>query len=213
MNRSDAEKARKAHSQHDSSRPQGSARKTGYGNHQSLVLAASTLPTSYQPHRGEIFQNLYIDHFISLQDTSIIAWITELPKIAHAPSSQSELYGIRAATMASYARLSGNKDIEREASKWYLRGLDAQRKSLSSATNHTSCSQGAVGAALMFSCFESIICTTPMGWMQHYEAAIKMFEIAGPEKCQTGLIHMYFRSIRLPAVSLPDLPSASSRVY
>ena len=175
-------------------------------NPNTMLAYASKLPTTYQPRRGEIFQGLYIAHFISLQDTSVHPWITELPKIASNPSDQSEVYGIRAATMALYGRMSGNKDLELEGSKWYSKGLDAQREILSVAAKTQSyqpCIHRAVGAALMFSYFESIICTMPTGWMHHYIAATKMFEIAGPENCQTGLMHTFFRSVRVAAVRKP----------
>jgi hypothetical protein len=171
--------------------------------HGTILAAASRLPKSYQPRRTEIFQELYISYFISLQDVSMHPWITELPKLASSSSGRSEVYGIRAATMAVYGKMSGNRDLEIEASNWYSRGLDAQRKTLPVAakahSDQPSCHK-AVGAAILFSYFESVICTLPMGWMQHYIAATKMLEIAGPEKCQNGLMHMFFRFIRVAAV-------------
>jgi hypothetical protein len=168
-----------------------------------ILASASKLPTSYQPSRGDIFQDLYISHFIHLQDASVTPWITQLPNLASSPSGPSELYGIRAATMASYGRISGNRDLEIEASHWYSKGLDAQRETLPLAAKSLSyqpCGHRAVAAALLFSYFESVVCTMPIGWMQHYIAATKMLEIAGAEKCQTGLMHMLFRSIRIAAV-------------
>ncbi|KAF8848301.1 hypothetical protein BDZ45DRAFT_733024 [Acephala macrosclerotiorum] len=183
-----------------------------------LISQASKLPTSYQPSRGDIFQDLYIANFISLQDASLHPWIIEIPKLASSSTGHFELYGIRAATMALYAKLSRDPDLEVEAAKWYSKGLDAQRKELPLARDPESYYAGilrAVGAALMFSYFESIICTLPMGWMQHYAAAIKMFEIVGPENCQTGLMHMFFCSIRVSAfiISLTeDQPSLLASV-
>lgn len=208
--RSVAERSRRAN------RPQDPSHlhelESDFGKHEAVVAAASTLPTTYQPNRGHIFQDLYIAHFISVQDTTVHSWLAELPKLACAPSSRSELYGIRAATMALYGRLCHNRDLELEASKWYSKGLDAQRETLPLATRKQSYApfnDGAVGAAVMFACFETVICTVPMGWMQHYEAAVKMLEIVGPEKCQSGLMYMFFRSIRVAAVSLSDLLAAS----
>lgn len=171
-----------------------------------MLAAASKVTTYYQPDSAQLFQDLYISYFISLQDASVHPWITDLPKLALSlcgESTQSELYGIRAATMALYGRMCGNKNLELEASKWYSKGLAAQRKALSLAVKTESyqpCIYRAIGAALMFSYFESVMCTMPLGWMQHYIAATKMFEIAGPEKCQTGLMHMFFRSIRVASV-------------
>jgi hypothetical protein len=165
----------------------------------------SKLPEG-QPSRKHIFQDLYLANFISAQDANVHPWIVELPKLTAASSDHhSELCGIRAATLALYAKLSRNTDLELEASKWYSKGLIAQRRELQLATskeNNSSCTQRAITAALMFSCFECVITTMPMGWMQHYIAAIKMFEIAGPENCQTGLMHMFFRTIRVAAVRL-----------
>ncbi|CZR68650.1 uncharacterized protein PAC_18549 [Phialocephala subalpina] len=168
----------------------------------NLIFQASKLPTSYQPSRGDIFRDLYLANFISLQDASMHPWINHLPKLASSSTGHSELYGIRAATLALYAKLSHNQDLELEAAKWYSKGLDAQREQLPLAAksqSYSPCIHKAVGAALMFSYFESVICTLPMGWMQHYAAAIKMFEIAGPENCQTGLMHMFFCSMRVAA--------------
>jgi hypothetical protein len=181
--------------------------------HMHIISQASKLQTSYQLSREDIFQDLYIANFISAQDASMHPWIVELPKLASTSPGQSELYGIRAATMALYAKLSRNIDLEVEAAKWYSKGLNAQREQLTLAAGTQSyrlCFHKAVGAAMMFSYFESVICTVPMGWMQHYEAAIKMFEIAGPEKCQTGLMHMFFRSVRVAAARLSNF-SASRR--
>ena len=169
-----------------------------------IIAAASKLPASYQPRRTEIFLELYISNFVSLQDTSVHPWITALPKLVSSSADQSEVYGIRAATMALYGRMSGNRDLEVEASSLYSRGLDAQRETLpvaDKAQSYQFCCHKAVAAAMMFSYFETVICTMPMGWMQHYIAATKMCELSGPEKCQTGLMHLFFRSIRVAAVS------------
>lgn len=169
----------------------------------STASQASALPNSYQPCRGEIFHDLYIGHFTSAQGATMHPWILELPKLASSPTGGSEQYGTRAATLALYAKLSNNCDLEIEAARWYSKGLDAQREQIPLATkssNYQPCIHRAVGAATMFSYFESIMCTIPMGWLQHYTAAIKLLKIAGPEQCQSGLMHMFFRSLRVAAV-------------
>jgi len=169
-----------------------------------IVSHASKLPP-LQPGRQDIFQDLYVANFISAQDETMHPWILELPNLT-SPSSNylSELYGIRATTLALYAKRSHNTDLEVEAAKWYSKGLVAQQQGLhlsASPKGYSPCRHKAIGAAVMFSYFESLITTVPVGWMQHYAAAIKMFEIAGPENCQTGLMHKFFRSIRIAAVS------------
>ncbi|KAH8817128.1 hypothetical protein F5884DRAFT_778512 [Xylogone sp. PMI_703] len=175
----------------------------------------SRLPTTYQPEKGDIFQSLYLAHFISSQDTEYQSWISKLPHILSLPNSldRPEVYAIRATTMAFYGRLSKNEQLQLEASKWYAKGLKAQRESLPITANsrgqepHT---QGAVCSAIMFSLFESVICTDPMGWMHHYDAAGKILEIVGPENCQTGMMFMFFQTVRLSSFVIAltrDVPS------
>jgi hypothetical protein len=177
---------------------------SGPAKRMHVLSQGSKLPP-LQPSRRDIFQDLYIANFISAQDVTINPWVAELPNLISTSAStrSSEFYGIRAATLALYAKLSHYTDLEIEAAKWYSKGLIAQRRELQLAarTQKASlCHHKAIGAAVMFVHFESVICTVPIGWMQHYAAAIKMFELAGPENCQTGLMHMFFRSVRVAAV-------------
>jgi hypothetical protein len=168
-----------------------------------LECNASRLPTSYQPDRQGFFQELYVAHFISSQDSVVSGWITELPRLLLQPEDQTQLYAIRATTMALYGRISRNKGLEEEATKQYCKGLECQQQQLLMPTGEYDNNQyisGALCSAIMFSYFESIICTTPMAWMLHYLAAGKMLEIATPEKCQSGLMLMFFRSIRVASV-------------
>lgn len=173
-----------------------------------IASLASKLPITSQPSRHDLFQDLYIANFISAQDTTMHPWLLELPKLTSTSSGhKSEFYSIRAASLAFYAKLSRNTDLEVEASKWYSRGLVAQQQELHLAakkSDYHPCRHKTIGAAMMFSYFESVICTVPMGWMQHYAAAIRMFDIAGPENCQTGLMHMFFCSVRIAAVGFPN---------
>jgi hypothetical protein len=162
----------------------------------------------YQPERGTLFQQLYVAHFISSEDTRVHSWLAELPNILSRPNGNEEVYAIRAATMALYGKLTRDKQVEAEASKWYAKGLEVQRTKLCLASqkrNYRPCIHGAIGAAILFSYFESIICTMPMGGLQHYAAAAQMLEVAGPENCQSGLMHMFFRSTRIASVRIPFL--------
>jgi hypothetical protein len=174
-----------------------------------IASQAFKLPTTRQPSCQDIFQDVYVANFISAQNATVHPWILELPNLTSLSSSYlSEVYGIRAATLALYARISHNLDLEVEAAKWYSQGLVAQQQELHlamSTESYSPCCHKAIGAAVMFSYFESVITTVPMGWMQHYAAAIKMFEIAGPENCQTGLMHKFFRSVRVAAVCAPQI--------
>lgn len=59
---------------------------------------------------------------------------------------------------------------------------------------------GVVCAAMVFAFFESVLCTSPLGWLQHFRAAEQMLAIFGPRKCQNGLMHMMFHSMRIASV-------------
>jgi hypothetical protein len=162
------------------------------------------LPTAYQPHRGDIFQQHYVAHFVSSHDSCIHTWINHLPNLMSSPPHSPEVFAIRAATIAFYGKLSGREDLELEATRWYSRGLESQRKYLEAASQekeHGLCTERAVCAAIMFSRFEAIICTSPVGWIHHFTAAVKLLELSGPKKCQNGLMHMFFRSMRIASVS------------
>jgi hypothetical protein len=171
----------------------------------SRLCQASGPRVPYQPERGALFQQLYVAHFIASEDTRVHSWLAELPNILSRPAGDEEVYAIRAATMALYGKLTRDKQVEVEASKWYAKGLEVQRTKLCLASqkgNYKPCVHGTIGAAVLFSYFESIICTMPMGRLQHYAAAAEMLEVAGPENCQSGLMHMFFRSTRIASVRL-----------
>jgi hypothetical protein len=164
---------------------------------------ANKLPTTYQPLKGDIFQQSYIAHFISSHEACVHSWIGQLPNLISDPIYSPEVYAIRATTMAFYGKISGSKDLELEATRWYSKGLESQRVHLEAASNkkkHGLCTKRAVCAAILFSHFESIICTDPVGWIHHYNAASKLLELSGPKKCRGGLLHMFFRTMRLASV-------------
>lgn len=161
---------------------------------------AYKLPTSYQPRKGDIFQQHYISHYISSQETCIHSWLVHIPDFISTSIYSPEVFAIRATTMAFYGKMSGNEDIQHEATRWYSRGLESQRTHLeetSKEKQHGLCTKRAVCAAILFSHFETILSTNPMGWIHHYNAASKLLELSGPEQCQRGLPHMFFRTIRV----------------
>lgn len=182
----------------------GTAKSTGASAERSLVVKFR-LPNSYQPEKGHIFQQLYLAHFISAQDESAHSWISQLPVILEKSLCRSspEIFAVRATTMALYGRMSGSKQVELDASNWYALGLESQRKNLFKfAKPDPTCTfiTGAVCAAIMFASFESIISTSPFGWLQHFRAAEKMLSALGPAGCQKGLLNKFFRSMRVASV-------------
>jgi len=178
---------------------------SGSQDFENRLRQASSAPMTYQPERGSLFQQLYVAHFIASGDLRIHSWLAELPNILARPVGNEEIFAIRAATMALYSKVTQNRELQAEALKWYSKGLEAQRMKLSLASQKGSvgtCSRGAIGAAILFSYFECIMCTMPMGHLQHYAAAAEIVEVAGPETCQSGLMHMFFRSLRISSVRL-----------
>ncbi|KAF4629248.1 hypothetical protein G7Y89_g8903 [Cudoniella acicularis] len=164
----------------------------------------SRLPTTYQPKKGNVFQHLYIAHFISSNEIDIQPWITYLPTLlSSSPCQESpEVFAIRAATMALYGRQMKDRAMETEAVKSYSNGLESHRKNLSRATQYSERFMSrAVCAAMMFAFFESVLCTSPLGWLQHFRAAEQMLAIVGPRKCQNGLMHMMFHSMRIASLT------------
>ena len=166
------------------------------------------LPSYYQPDRRNIFRQLYISHLVSSHDPVFHPWIPYLSDILTGPVSanfSAGILGIRAVSTALYGKLTSNKDLEIEASKWYSKGLEAQRKKLlevlATDTYDSDATNSAICSAVVFSIFESIVATTPIGWLQHIRAAERMLDTVGPERCQSGLINMYFKSVRLASVS------------
>ena len=159
------------------------------------------LPTTYQLPKGDIFHQLYLAQFISSHESDLHTWIKELPSLSCGPPDSTEAYAIRATSLAFYSKLTRSKDIEIEACKWYSKGLESQRNSLQLVTKNRMTTSGSICAAIMLSFFESIICTTPMGWLLHHRAAEKMLDIIGPERCQSDWMFMFFRTLRKVSVS------------
>lgn len=167
------------------------------------------LPTTYQPDRSHQFELLFLSNFVassSLSERSgagLHTWTRELLDLLSSTEELSVSYSIRATSMAMYGRMAGSEDIEIEAIKWYARGLEAQRQSLQLAAKAPSrviLTDEAVCTSIMLSLFETMISTTPTGWLRHYDGAAKMLEMMGPERCQSQFTNKLFRTTRLATV-------------
>ncbi|KAF2801614.1 uncharacterized protein BDZ99DRAFT_528339 [Mytilinidion resinicola] len=173
------------------------------------IEADFRLPTTYQPYRGVQFDQLYICHFLSAfafngsQKEGFHVWSKELLPMRHKNSTL--IYATRAASMAFYGRICQDENTVIEACRWYSASLQSQRESLELARvgrDERDTSVAAICAAILLSTFESMVSTTPLGWLQHYEGAVKVIEILGPEACQSGLLHSLFRSVRHGSVAI-----------
>lgn len=110
--------------------------------------------------------------------------------------------------MAHYGKRTGNVSFQTNACRWYVKGLETQR--LQSQQYQLQLANGkdindvitdaSICAPIMFGIFETIMSTSLAAWAQHFKAAGKLLEMKGPEKCQRGLLHPLFRTVRLAAV-------------
>lgn len=162
------------------------------------------LPTTYQPSRASIFDNLFIMHFIefywnhkfSLRRKS---WVHVLPEVFASCPSLGIRYSIRAATTAIYGHLSKNESIQSNARRWYTLGLERQRMKIQNVRledTGTTVDVTIVFIALLFVQFEVAMCTQPDAWVPHAIAAERHLVLMGPQKCRAPLVHHIFLILR-----------------
>lgn len=148
------------------------------------------LPTWYQPSKADIFQQHFTSHFIGnfFNPESFLAkqngWAHHLPSVLSLVKSPAVEAAVRATTMAFYGIRSNDVAIKTEACRWYSKGLRFQRIELeraSSAGQVHGLDVASALAPLLFSIFETFMVTNPFGWIQHMHAAVRFFEILGPD--------------------------------
>ena len=170
-----------------------------------------TLPSWYQPSKTDLFQQHFTAHFIgnffnpAAYLTNQNIWAFHLPAVQTSTISPAVKCAIKCATMAFYGTRADNTAMKTEACRWYIKGVQYQRLELEGTSIHGGARNldvTSVLAPLMFSIFETIMVTSPSGWVQHTHAAIHFLEMIGPQAFQEGLPHSLLRSVRLSAVSL-----------
>ena len=162
------------------------------------------------PYRQIIMQH-FVAAFFNPQDREVRpnAWVYELPTLMSDHSSSPLVYSVRAASMAHFAKRTGDMSMQMEACRWYDKGLEAQRLESERTELHLLAGGNidqrlgvaAISAPVMFSLFECVMATSFLAWSQHLKAAAKMLEMRGAINCQSGLIHHVFRTVRIGAVS------------
>ena len=121
--------------------------------------------------------------------------------------------------MAHYGKVSGDVSIQMDSMRWYSRGLEGQR--LENTETQRQLEEGnsvdgvynetVICTPIMFILFETVMGTTTSAWAQHLKAASIMLEMIGPWKCQRGILHHIFKSVRIGAVRLPFCATCYSR--
>ncbi|KAJ6022787.1 hypothetical protein N7499_008104 [Penicillium canescens] len=158
--------------------------------------------TGYQPSRANIFDRLFVSHFIEsfgfkapVSTRQPPTWLDELVVFTVAPKMSLVQDSIRASSMFFYGTLSQDPSIQAEACKWYSRALRGLHGLLSQASSHFT--GDVICAAVMLIHFEHLAGTSEDAWVQHVKGASKMLEAGGPESCRDGFLHQLFRHLRL----------------
>lgn len=168
------------------------------------------LPTTYQPSRAAIFDNLFIMHFIDFQwnNRSFLrrnGWVRFLPEIFVKCPYPAVRYSIRAATAAIYGALTKNESIQSNALRWYTLGLEEQRMKIHKMKMEgagTPADGSIVFVALLFVQFELAMCTQPDAWVPHAIAAEQhLLDLMSSQKFRKPLVHHMFLQLRRSSVS------------
>lgn len=159
-----------------------------------------------QPGRADIFDQLFVSHFIEsfsfkapVAENSPPTWLDELAVFLASPVPGLVRHSIRAGSMFFYGTLVHDVSIQTEACRWYLRALQGLQGLLSQ--NASSFTGDVVCAVVMLTHFENLAGTSEGAWFQHVQGAAMMLEAGGPESCRVGFLHELFRHLRLLTVS------------
>ncbi|KAJ5390677.1 uncharacterized protein N7496_001745 [Penicillium cataractarum] len=168
---------------------------------------APRLPSYQQPSRADLFDQLFVSHFIesfgfkeSTADNPSSTWLDKLAVFITLPSPTLVKSSIRAGSMFFYGSLVHDVSIRTEANKWYLKALHGLRCLLEQQagvfTGDIICS------VVMLAHFETTAGTSGEAWFQHVQGATQMLQSGGPASCRDGFLHQLFRHLRLLAVSI-----------
>lgn len=166
----------------------------------------SLLPSSYQPSRAEMFDQLFVSHFIEsfafkepCSGKQLPTWLDELAELIISPTHDVVKHSIRASSALFYGFLAQDIAIQTEASRWYLKALQGLQYHLSQQLP-SPFSGDMICTAVMLTHFESLAGTAPGAWFQHVRGASIMIARGGPESCCQGFLHNIFRHLRLLTV-------------
>jgi hypothetical protein len=161
------------------------------------------LPPAAKPLVAGAAEQCFIGCFMSSYHTAVVQWPS---RPIENPTTMALKFSVRAGTMAFYGNLTKNATLQVEASRWYSKAIQLEMSRLSGKASGRKKTAKSVNpetllTPMTLALFESALCTSPMGWAHHLNAAAKQLEVLGPEKCQTGAMHGIFRSVRLNMVS------------
>ncbi|KAJ5100524.1 hypothetical protein N7456_006576 [Penicillium angulare] len=162
--------------------------------------ACQSLLSNYQPSRVEIFDQLFVSHFIDSfafvkpnSGKQSSTWLDELAELIVSPTQNVAKYSIRASSMFFYGFMTQNVAMQTEASRWYLKALQGLQNHLSKE-DPSSFSGDMICTAVMLTHFESLAGTAPGAWFQH----IADGELALLESNTSSAISALFRNEQHP---------------
>lgn len=164
----------------------------------------------YQPSRAPAFDRMFLSHFVSSFARPSIgsdphrSWMQYLFDYLGTDDAPIN-YSIRAATMAFYGELTHDVAIQHVAKRWYIAALQTQRVGLSLYLKSATAVPGMPGeqeicTSMMLLYFELIKPSVTASWLKHLSGVTSLLQLRGPEGCQSGITHLFFRSLRLLTV-------------
>ena len=167
---------------------------------------APRLPSCHQPSRADLFDQLFVSHFIesfgfreSSGESPPSTWLDSLALFITSPSQALVKNSIRAGSMFFYGSLVDDVSIRTEANKWYVKALQGLRCLLAQQTGEFT--GDVICSAVMLAHYETTAGTSGEAWFQHVQGAARMLQSGGPASCHDGFLHQLFRHLRLLAVS------------
>ncbi|KAF2192981.1 hypothetical protein K469DRAFT_745399 [Zopfia rhizophila CBS 207.26] len=160
------------------------------------------LPMLYQPSQADIFDRAFISHFVELNKAvqscpGKIPWITDLPNVHSNAIKPALRLSIRAASMAFYAQVHQDIAVLTDSYRWYIAGLNSQRKSLTNLDGNAIPNDVEVLVPIILGLYEVYAGTTPTSVFHHLAAATKILEMRGPRNCCSGVAYQLFKAMRV----------------
>ncbi|KAF2472315.1 uncharacterized protein BDR25DRAFT_283707 [Lindgomyces ingoldianus] len=160
------------------------------------------LPMLFQPSQQDIFDTAFISHFVELNrgvrsQNAGIPWISRVPDLHNYSIKPALRLSIRAASMAFYSQVHQDVSVLTDSYRWYMKGLNYQRQSISSLDGNSIPSDDAVLVPIILGLYEVYAGTTPTSVFHHLAAATKILQMRGPSNCSSGVSLQLFKAMRV----------------
>ncbi|KAL6872519.1 hypothetical protein HDV57DRAFT_505377 [Trichoderma longibrachiatum] len=167
--------------------------------------ASALSPNAYQPSVAPVFDQLFLSSFITSFAKPTVgcephqSWMNHLHELlvtGDAPLKHS----IRAVATAFHGRMAGNPAAQHAAEHCYIAALRSQRARIAPFLSLPSSRYGPndeeIFTSMMLLYFELINPSSTASWLKHMHGVMSLLVLRGPKSCQTGAMHLLFRSLR-----------------